>query len=159
MKQKQKPLSFSLCQDNHDYIAAQVTERRKTNSRYTRSMYADDLFTHLRTKSESIKITTINPKGITSKQVADLYNDEFKDSTARQKQVLTDAQSTRIRTLIKSDLETLDSWSNLFLAIKNSKFLMGKIHSNNRKDFQLSLEWLIKPANLAKILEGAYHEQ
>lgn len=52
MKQKQKPLSFSLHPDNHAYIEAVVLKQKETNHRYNRSMYMDDLITHLRTKAK-----------------------------------------------------------------------------------------------------------
>jgi hypothetical protein len=52
MKVKQKPLSFSLHPDNHAYIEAVVSKQKETNHRYNRSMYMDDLITHLRTKAE-----------------------------------------------------------------------------------------------------------
>lgn len=55
MKQKQKPMSFSLHPDNINYVEMQVIERRKTYSRYHRSMYIDDLLTHLRTKGKTIE--------------------------------------------------------------------------------------------------------
>tara|TARA_R110002095_G_scaffold206602_1_gene190805 strand:- start:103 stop:543 length:441 start_codon:yes stop_codon:yes gene_type:complete len=57
MKQKQKPLSFSLCEANHNYIAEQVAERKIANHRYNRSMYMDDLITHLRTRNKSVATT------------------------------------------------------------------------------------------------------
>ena len=50
MKQKQKPLSFSLHPDNIAYIEAAVLKQKEANHRYSRSMYLDDLITHLRTK-------------------------------------------------------------------------------------------------------------
>lgn len=53
MKVKQKPLSFSLHPDNHAYIEAVVAKQKETNHRYNRSMYMDDLITHLRTKAET----------------------------------------------------------------------------------------------------------
>jgi len=55
MKQKQKPLSFSLHPDNHAYIEAVVNKQKETNHRYNRSMYMDDLITHLRTKAKPAK--------------------------------------------------------------------------------------------------------
>ena len=55
MKQKQKPLSFSLHPDNHAYIEAVVAKQKETNHRYYRSMYMDDLITHLRTKAKPRK--------------------------------------------------------------------------------------------------------
>lgn len=57
MKQKQKPLSFSLCEANHNYIAEQVAERKIANHRYNRSMYMDDLITHLRTRNKPVAAT------------------------------------------------------------------------------------------------------
>ena len=62
MKQKQKPLSFSLHPDNHAYIEAAVMKQKETNHRYNRSMYMDDLITHLRTKAEvKPKLAKTNP--------------------------------------------------------------------------------------------------
>ena len=55
MKQRQKPLSFSLHPDNHAYIEAVVLKQKETNHRYNRSMYMDDLITHLRTKAKPVK--------------------------------------------------------------------------------------------------------
>ena len=63
MKVKQKPLSFSLHPDNHAYIEAIVAKQKETNHRYNRSMYMDDLITHLRTKAEA------KPKAKTKLQV------------------------------------------------------------------------------------------
>ena len=53
MKVKQKPLSFSLHPDNHTYIEGVVAKEKLKNHRYNRSMYMDDLITHLRTKAEA----------------------------------------------------------------------------------------------------------
>ena len=55
MKQKQKPLSFSLHPDNIAYIEAAVLKQKEGNHRYSRSMYLDDLITHLRTKAKPTK--------------------------------------------------------------------------------------------------------
>ena len=48
MKKKQKPLSFSMCQENHDYIAAESSIKHRS-----RSHWMDDLVTHLRLKKEA----------------------------------------------------------------------------------------------------------
>ncbi len=53
MKQKQKPLSFSLNPLNIEYIESVVSKQKEVNSRYNRSTYMDDLLTHLRTKAEA----------------------------------------------------------------------------------------------------------
>ena len=48
--------------------------------------------------------------------------------------------------------QTLDWWKNFFEYIRGSPFLMG-----DKTDFQANLEWLIRPKNFAKIIEGNYH--
>ena len=55
MKQRQKPLSFSLNPLNIEYIESVVSKQKEVNSRYSRSMYMDDLITHLRTKAKPAK--------------------------------------------------------------------------------------------------------
>ena len=55
MKQKQKPLSFSLHPENIAYIESAVLGQKEVNHRYSRSMYLDDLITHLRTKAKPSK--------------------------------------------------------------------------------------------------------
>ena len=59
MNETKKPLSFSLCPLNIAYIKAQVAERKKTNSRYSVSVWGDDLITHLRLKAEAAPKTEI----------------------------------------------------------------------------------------------------
>ena len=59
---------------------------------------------------------------------------------------------------MQSEEEALDYWRRLFVFVRGSKFLMGKVTGANRKPFQITLEWLIKPANFSKVVEGKYHE-
>ena len=60
MKQKQKPLSFSLHPDNHAYIEGVVAKQKEVNHRYNRSMYMDDLITHLRLKAKPAPKTELS---------------------------------------------------------------------------------------------------
>ena len=53
MASTQKPLSFSLGPLNTKYILDLVAAQKLVNSRYNRSIYMDDLITHLRTKAEA----------------------------------------------------------------------------------------------------------
>lgn len=68
MKQRQKPLSFSLHPDNHAYIEAVVAKQKETNHRYNRSMYMDDLITHLRTKAKPKAELAVIEKPVKSKR-------------------------------------------------------------------------------------------
>jgi uncharacterized protein YdaU (DUF1376 family) len=57
----------------------------------------------------------------------------------------------------KDKEEGLDFFKTQFFPhIKESKFLMGKVHSKDRSPFQATLEWVLKPNNFVKIIEGKY---
>jgi len=51
----------------------------------------------------------------------------------------------------------LEWWSGFFQHINTSKFLTGKVNSKDGRAFLADLEWIIKPSNFAKIIEGKYH--
>jgi uncharacterized protein YdaU (DUF1376 family) len=48
-------------------------------------------------------------------------------------------------------------WKQYFELIKGSKFLTGKKQQKDKPPFLADLEWVIKPTNFAKIIEGKYH--
>ena len=48
-------------------------------------------------------------------------------------------------------------WKQFFEHIGSSKFLTGKTQSKDKPPFLADLEWVIKPTNFAKIIEGKYH--
>jgi uncharacterized protein YdaU (DUF1376 family) len=63
--------------------------------------------------------------------------------------------------LAKTDTVTsevmLNWWADFFQHIGKSKFLTGKVNSRDGRAFVADLEWIIKPTNFAKIVEGKYH--
>lgn len=69
MKQKQKPLSFSLNPLNIEYIESVVMKQKEVNSRYSRSMYMDDLITHLRTKAANKSLPAVVEKPTNKRKV------------------------------------------------------------------------------------------
>jgi uncharacterized protein YdaU (DUF1376 family) len=50
-----------------------------------------------------------------------------------------------------------DYWARLFGYVGESKFLMGKVNDKSGRVFTADLEWILKPSNFAKIVEGKYH--
>jgi len=50
----------------------------------------------------------------------------------------------------------LEDWRTFFNMVKKSPFLMGEIQNGDRRPFRASLDWLIKPENFAKTIEGKY---
>jgi uncharacterized protein YdaU (DUF1376 family) len=63
--------------------------------------------------------------------------------------------------LAKTDTVTsevmLNWWADFFQHIGKSKFLTGRIQHKDGRAFAADLEWIIKPSNFAKIIEGKYH--
>jgi hypothetical protein len=51
----------------------------------------------------------------------------------------------------------LNWWGEFFQHIGKSKFLTGKVNSKDGRAFVADLEWILKPSNFAKIVEGKYH--
>lgn len=53
---------------------------------------------------------------------------------------------------------SLEEWREFFRRVSVSPFLMGKVSSKDRRPFKCTLDWLVKPENFAKVLEGKYAE-
>jgi uncharacterized protein YdaU (DUF1376 family) len=53
--------------------------------------------------------------------------------------------------------DVLGWWGEFFQHIGNSKFLTGRVNSKDGRAFTADLEWILKPSNFAKIVEGKYH--
>jgi hypothetical protein len=50
----------------------------------------------------------------------------------------------------------LNFWEQFFKRVANSKFLTGRADYGNRTPFVADFEWLIRPTNFIKVLEGRY---
>ena len=53
--------------------------------------------------------------------------------------------------------DVLDWFADFFQHVAASKFLTGKVNSKDGRSFLADLEWILKPSNFAKIVEGKYH--
>jgi uncharacterized protein YdaU (DUF1376 family) len=53
--------------------------------------------------------------------------------------------------------DILTWFGDFFKHIGTSKFLTGKVNSKDGRAFTADLEWILKPSNFAKIVEGKYH--
>ena len=80
---------------------------------------------------------------------------------ARQVAEWTPARQAVLRTRWreKKNRQNLDWWDRFFGFCAESKFLTGQAGSKDRAPFLLSLDWLLKPANFLKVIEGAYHTE
>jgi hypothetical protein len=71
----------------------------------------------------------------------------------------TPARQTLLRNRWKEkpERQSLDWWRDFFGYVGQSDFLCGRIDGRNGKlPFQADLEWLVRPSNLVKVIEGKY---
>jgi|688.fasta_scaffold28918_9 uncharacterized protein YdaU (DUF1376 family) len=58
----------------------------------------------------------------------------------------------------KAEISDVLTWfTEFFDHIGQSKFLTGRVNSKDGRAFLADLEWILKPSNFAKIVEGKYH--
>jgi hypothetical protein len=53
--------------------------------------------------------------------------------------------------------DVLTWFGDFFQHIGESRFLTGRVNDKSGRSFSADLEWIIKPSNFAKIVEGKYH--
>ncbi len=56
-----------------------------------------------------------------------------------------------------TDQVMFDYWARFFKYVSQSKFLTGRVNDKTGRAFTADLEWILKPSNFAKIIEGKYH--
>jgi len=74
---------------------------------------------------------------------------------------LTPARQQAIRNVWRGDLigNDLSKWQDFFAYVRDScPFLVGRKPGADGRAFQCDLEWLMKPGNLVKVVEGKYEE-
>lgn len=52
-----------------------------------------------------------------------------------------------------------DWWREYFGYVRKSRFLMGQTTGRGGRSFDCDLEWLIRPTNMVKVLEGKYEDE
>lgn len=65
----------------------------------------------------------------------------------------------RARWREKPSRQKLEWWERFFAYCAESDFLTGKVVTPGRKPFEVSLDWLVKSENMAKVIEGAYENE
>ena len=69
-------------------------------------------------------------------------------------------QALRSRWREKPDRQTLGWWKEFFAYVAQSDFLTGRSASRpGQAPFECDLEWLVKSANMVKVLEGKYENR
>lgn len=88
---------------------------------------------------------------INYQQIADLYNETCVSFPRLTK--LSDSRKKAIRARLKQ--YSVDDFRRMFEMAESSDFLKGK----NNKNWSATFDWMVKDANMAKILDGNYSDK
>lgn len=69
------------------------------------------------------------------------------------------AQALRARWREKPSRQNMDWWRRFFDYVAKSDFLMGRTSSPGKRPFEVSLDWLVKSENFAKVIEGKFENE
>jgi hypothetical protein len=107
--------------------------------------------TNKKEKKEKNNIITKNQ--IPYQAIVDIFNETLPELPSVK--IVTDTRKKYIRARWHSSDKTkaLEWWKKFFEYIRHSDFLMGR-----KTDFRVSFDWVIKPTNFVKIIEGNYHK-
>jgi hypothetical protein len=92
--------------------------------------------------------------GCPHKEILALYHDTLPN--LRTVRAWTPARQEMLRARWKEDAErqNLDWWKEFFQRVAGSDFLTGK--STGDRPFEADMEWLVRPQNFVKVIEGKY---
>lgn len=88
---------------------------------------------------------------INYQQIADMYNDICISFPRMMK--LSDSRKKAIRARMKT--YSVDDFRKMFELAESSSFLKGQ----NDRDWSANFDWMVKDANMAKILDGNYQDK
>jgi uncharacterized protein YdaU (DUF1376 family) len=100
-------------------------------------------------------------------EVIDLYHQHL--PTLRRVEVWNDARKGYLRQRWREVAQELSAakqitqedvlawFGDFFAHIGQSRFLTGRVNDKSGRSFTADLEWILKPSNFAKIVEGKYH--
>lgn len=102
-------------------------------------------------------------------RIVDLYHESMPENP--RVKVITNARKSSIKARwneskslntmpfgFQTTEQGLEAWRKFFVICNESKFLTGKVEPRNGyKRFYADIDWIMKPANFAKILENHYH--
>jgi uncharacterized protein YdaU (DUF1376 family) len=99
------------------------------------------------------------------KEVVDLFHKILPElpevriwNNTRQSLLKSRWRETAVRLQWKDGNDGLEYFEKLFNWIRQSPFLMGKVNPKpGQRAFECELEWILRPQNWAKLIEGKYH--
>lgn len=120
----------------------------------------DTIFTDNSTDN-STDTTMLTPKkavNVPYQQIVNLYHEKLPNNPQIAK--LNESRKRQIKARWNNGIGDIDAWERYFDLVSDSKFLTGQCppSRDRSKPFIADIDFLIKEANVLKIVEGKYHE-
>lgn len=110
-------------------------------------------------REEDVKAMAIGKPICPHQEIINLYHAILPASPRIRDWTPARATSLKARWNEGTDRQTLDYWRGLFEYIAGIPFLNGRTPSTNgRRPFVITLDWLVKAENFAKVREGRYED-
>ena len=136
-KQSDYSRQKEICQTN----GGQNGDKEQTNDSLSKDKISKDKISKGKGSKENIDY----------QQIADLYNETCVSFPRPTK--LSDSRKKAIRARLKQ--YSVDDFRRMFELAESSDFLKGK----NGKNWSATFDWMVKDANMAKILDGNYQDK
>lgn len=104
---------------------------------------------------------SLTPKAVDCphQEIVDAYHESLPSLTRMRSWNGDRPKNLRARWREDSERQSIDWWKSFFVYVSKSDFLMGRAQQQGERGiFQASLDWIIKPTNFNKIIEGRYHK-
>ena len=170
---EQHSTSTVQSQDKYSTSTVQTPEQHSTNRADSLNLIPDsiDISAKADTQKADKQLDAAAATGTPSQQHAGqhdfcphndiiaLYAKKLPMGTQVREWTAARQQMLKARWREKPERQSLDWWEHFFGYVAESDFLTGKVSSRGSSPFTVSLPWLCKSENFAKVLEGQYENK
>lgn len=170
---EQHSTSTVQAQDKYSTSTVQTPEQHSTNRADSLNLIPDsiDISAKADTQKADKQLDAAAATGTPSQQHAGqhdfcphndiiaLYAKKLPMGTQVREWTAARQQMLKARWREKPERQSLDWWEHFFGYVAESDFLTGKVSSRGSSPFTVSLPWLCKSENFAKVLEGQYENK
>ena len=170
---EQHSTSTVQAQDKYSTSTVQTPEQHSTNRADSLNLIPDsiDISAKADTQKADKQLDAAAATGTPSQQHAGqhdfcphndiiaLYAKKLPMGTQVREWTAARQQMLKARWREKPERQSLDWWEHFFGYVAESDFLTGKVSSRGSRPFAVSLPWLCKSENFAKVLEGTYENK
>jgi len=136
-----------------DRCPDKLPSQKKNTEEDTEQEKKERLLTESSGSQASPSDTTTPSERVEYQKIVEVWNQTCGDVLPQVKEIT--AQRRTAMKARRTSLKTLDDWRWYFSAIRGSPFLTGE----NDRGWRCDFDWVLKPANMAKIREGKYGAQ